>query len=65
MGHKGAAAKLQYGDFALTTGSGYEDIIAALSTYAKAETVRLTFPEGTTAIAIARRKPVCAAPRTF
>ena len=55
VGHKGAAAKLQYGDFALTTGSGYEDIIAALSTYAKAETVRLTFPEGTTAIAIARK----------
>ena len=55
VGHKGAAAKLQYGDFALTTGSGYDDIIAALSTYAKAETVRLTFPEGTTAIAIARK----------
>lgn len=55
VGHKGAAAKLQYGDFALTTGSGYDDIISALSTYAKAETVRLTFPEGTTAIAIARK----------
>ena len=55
VGHKGAAAKLQYGDFALTTGSDYDDIIAALSTYAKAETVRLTFPEGTTAIAIARK----------
>lgn len=55
VGHKGAAAKLQYGDFALTTGSGYDDIIAALSTYAKAETVRVTIPEGTTAIAIARK----------
>ena len=55
VGHKGAAAKLQYGDFDLTTGSGYDDIIAALSTYAKAETVRLTFPEGTTAIAIAQK----------
>ena len=55
VGHKGAAAKLQYGDFDLTTGSGYDDIIAALSTYAKADTVRLTFPEGTTAIAIARK----------
>ena len=55
VGHKGAAAKLQYGDFALTTGSGYEDIIAALSTYAKADTVRITIPEGTTAIAIARK----------
>ena len=55
VGHKGAAAKLQYGDFDLTTGSAYDDIISALSTYAKAETVRLTFPEGTTAIAIARK----------
>ena len=55
VGHKGAAAKLQYGDFDLTTGSGYDDIIAALSTYAKAETVRITIPEGTTAIAIARK----------
>ena len=55
VGHKGAAAKLQYGDFALTTGSGYDDIISALSTYAKAETVRITIPEGTTAIAIAQK----------
>ena len=55
VGHKGAAAKLQYGDFDLTTGSGYDDIISALSTYAKAETVRITIPEGTTAIAIARK----------
>lgn len=55
VGHKGAAAKLQYGDFALTTGSDYDDIIAALSTYAKADTVRITIPEGTTAIAIARK----------
>ena len=55
VGHKGAAAKLQYGDFDLTTGSGYDDIIAALSTYAKADTVRITIPEGTTAIAIARK----------
>ena len=55
VGHKGAAAKLQYGDFDLTTGSAYDDIIAALSTYAKAETVRITIPEGTTAIAIAQK----------
>ena len=52
---QGAAAKLQYGDFALTPGSSYDDIIAALSTYAKAETVRITIPEGTTAIAIAQK----------
>ena len=55
VGHKGAAAKLQYGDFDLTTGSAYDDIISALSTYAKAETVRITIPEGTTAIAIAQK----------
>ena len=55
VGHKGAAAKLQYGDFDLTTGSAYDDIISALSTYAKADTVRITIPEGTTAIAIARK----------
>ena len=55
VGHKGAAAKLQYGDFALNTGSSYDDLIASLSTYAKAETVRVTIPEGTTAIAIAQK----------
>ena len=50
-----AAAKLQYGDFELTPGSSYDDLITALSTYAKAETVRVTIPEGTTAIAIAQK----------
>ena len=55
VGHKGAAAKLQYGDFALSTDASYDDLIAALSTYAKAETVRVTIPEGTTAIAIAQK----------
>ena len=55
VGQKGTAAKLQYGDFALTPGTGYGDLIAALSTYAKAETVRVTIPEGTTAIAIAQK----------
>ena len=56
VGYKGAAGKLQYGDFTLQTGVySYDGLIAALSTYAKAETVRLTFPEGTTAIAIAQK----------
>ena len=55
VGQKGTAAKMQYGDFALTPGTGYDDLIAALSTYAKAETVRVTIPEGTTAIAIAQK----------
>ena len=55
VGQKGTAAKLQYGDFALTPGTGYDDLITALSTYAKAETVRVTIPEGTTAIAVAQK----------
>ena len=49
VGHKGAAGKLQYGDFTLQTGGySYDGLIAELSTYAKADSVRLTFPEGTT-----------------
>ena len=55
VGQKGAAAKLQYGDFELTTGSSYDALISTLSQYAKAETVRVTIPEGTTAIAIAQK----------
>ncbi len=55
VGKNGAAAKLQYGDFTLTAGEPYDDIITSLSEYAKAESVRLTFPEGTTAIAMAKK----------
>ena len=55
VGEKGTAAKLQYGDFELTTGSSYDALISTLSQYAKAETVRVTIPEGTTAIAIAQK----------
>ena len=55
VGQQGAAAKLQYGDFELTAGSSYDALIATLSQYAKAETVRVTIPEGTTAIAIAQK----------
>lgn len=56
VGHKGAAGKLQYGDFTLQTGGySYDGLITELSAYAKADSVRLTFPEGTTAIAIARK----------
>ena len=43
VGQKGAAAKLQYGDFVLQTSAiSYDAIIATLSQYAKAETVRVT-----------------------
>ena len=56
VGQKGVAGKLQYGDFTLQTGANaYDAIIATLSQYAKAETVRVTIPEGTTAIAIAQK----------
>ena len=56
VGQKGAAGKLQYGDFTLQTGGySYDGLIAALSAYAQADSVRLTFPEGMTAIAIARK----------
>ena len=55
VGKQGAAAKLQYGEFELTVGESYPDLIRALSAYAKAESVRLTFPEGTTAIAMAQK----------
>ena len=55
VGQQGAAAKLQYGEFELEVGASYDDLIAALSVYARAESVRLTFPEGTTAIAIAQK----------
>lgn len=56
VGQKGVAGKLQYGDFTLQTGANaYDAIIAVLSQYAKADTVRITIPEGTTAIAIAQK----------
>ncbi len=55
VGKNGVASKLQYGEFELTTGDSYDDLIEALSAYAKAESVRLTFPEGTTAIAMAQK----------
>ena len=56
VGYKGAAGKLQYGDFTLQTGVySYDGLIVALSRYAKADSVRLTFPEGTTAQAIAQK----------
>ena len=56
VGQKGVAGKLQYGDFTLQTGANaYDAIIAVLSQYAKADTVRITIPAGTTAIAIAQK----------
>ena len=53
VGRQGAA--LQYGTFELEKGASYDELIEALSVYAAAESVRLTFPEGTTAIAMAQQ----------
>ncbi|OUN39091.1 aminodeoxychorismate lyase [Faecalibacterium sp. An77] len=55
VGRQGAASKLQYGTFELEQGASYDELIQALSVYAAAESTRLTFPEGTTAIAIAQQ----------
>lgn len=48
------ASQLQYGDFTLHKGMGYDALIDALSQYAAADTVTLTFPEGTPALGIAQ-----------
>ena len=50
----GKANQLQYGDFTLHKGMGYDALIDALSQYAAADTVTLTFPEGTPALGIAQ-----------
>jgi len=55
VGRQGAAGRLQYGTFEVEKGASYDALIEALSAYAAAETTRLTFPEGTTAIAIAQK----------
>ena len=52
---QGAADKLQYGEFELITGESYDELINTLSQYAAAESVRITFPEGTTATAMAKK----------
>lgn len=50
------AGRLQYGTFTLDTSLSYFNICDALSQYtAKADTVRITIPEGTTAIGIAQK----------
>ena len=51
----GQGGQLQYGDFTLYKGESYADITAALSQYAAADTVRITFPDGNTALDFAAR----------
>lgn len=55
VGRQGAAGRLQYGAFEVEQGASYDALIEALSAYAAADTTRLTFPEGTTAIAMAQK----------
>ncbi len=55
VGNQGAANSLQYGEFTIPKGSSYDDIIAVLTKTVAAETVRLTFPEGSSAQAIAAK----------
>ena len=50
----GTGSQLQYGSFELEQGQGYESIVEALSQYAQRETVRITFPEGITALRFAQ-----------
>lgn len=52
--YKNAAGKLQYGTFTLTKGQDYDSIIETLSQTVKRETLRVTFPEGITAIRFAQ-----------
>ncbi|MGN0708585.1 MAG: endolytic transglycosylase MltG [Faecalibacterium sp.] len=54
-GWKGTDANLQYGTFTLSTGASYDELLDALSEYAKAASIRLTFPEGVTAQFIAQK----------
>ena len=51
----GQGTQLQYGDFTLYKGESYADIVAALSQYAAADTVQITFPDGNTAQDFAAR----------
>ena len=55
MWDKGRCRKAAVRRFELTTGSSYDALISTLSQYAKAETVRVDHPGGTTAIAIAQK----------
>lgn len=55
VGKEDMASKLQYGTFEIAAGSSYDEILEILSKTVAAESVRLTFPEGSTAQAIAAK----------
>lgn len=63
--YSGKASNLQYGDFSLQPGMSYNDILAALSVQqVHRKTVTVTFPEGSTSVAIAQlmeQNGLCAA----
>lgn len=53
--YSGRASALQYGDFQLSSGMSYNDLLTALSEQqVYRETVRVTIPEGTTAVGVAQ-----------
>ena len=55
VGKQGAAGNCSTASLTLAPGSSYNDLIEMSAEYAQADSVRLTFPEGTTAIAMARK----------
>lgn len=55
VGRQGAGNKLQYGDFTMPQNASYDEIIVILQKTVAAETVRITFPEGSTAMLIAAK----------
>lgn len=55
VGQKDADSGMQYGEFAIPEGASYDTIIEYLSRYVAAATTRVTFPEGSTAQAIANK----------
>ena len=52
--YSGKAGEIQYGDFEVQPGMGYNDIIKALSVVTRRATVNVTIPEGTTAVGVAQ-----------
>lgn len=52
--YSGKASGMQYGTFAVRRGMSYNEIIKTLSVQQRRATTRVTFPEGSTAVAIAQ-----------
>ncbi|MGN0983710.1 MAG: endolytic transglycosylase MltG, partial [Gemmiger sp.] len=52
--YSGKASGVQYGTFSLRSGMSYNEIIKALSVVQRRPTTMLTFPEGSTAVAVAQ-----------